>query len=191
MAINYTFFISTISKQRTTNNEQRTLMNIPTNLMLTVTNVFAVFPLYEAGVAGDYTTLYVILFTALMSTASHLVQNHKHGQKGIIRVSEDTSRALNTLDVIGCALVAARVGWLYCTYIGMSATLPLFLVILSCIVNIGSDIALQSGSTTDAILMFGSTQNAFAIMHSMWHMSAYVGLALTLQCIYRSASAQL
>ena len=57
------------------------------NLLVSLTNLTCLLPLYTTIINKDYYTFMSILFVSLASVISHLVENHKHGMPGYIGYS--------------------------------------------------------------------------------------------------------
>jgi uncharacterized membrane protein YadS len=82
------------------------------NIIVAVSNLASILPLYTSYAHNDIITMSLILFVSLASFMSHLVENHKHGMPGI-GFSKKTSYLLNRLDVIGVILLGIRLIYLY------------------------------------------------------------------------------
>jgi hypothetical protein len=86
-------------------------INMLRNILVAFSNTFAIFPIYQSIIYGDYLTCLVLTFVT-SSFISHLVENHKHGMPGI-GFSKNISYFLNRLDVFGCVMVILRLMYLY------------------------------------------------------------------------------
>ncbi|XWV26323.1 hypothetical protein QJ857_gp0751 [Tupanvirus soda lake] len=89
------------------------------NLIVALSNLPCVYPLYKAYVHNDIYTTTAIAFVSFASFVSHLVENHKHGMPGI-GFSTTTSYILNRFDVAGCVMIGTRLAYLYYKKYGYS-----------------------------------------------------------------------
>ena len=83
------------------------------NLLVSLTNLTCLLPLYTTIINKDYYTFMSILFVSLASVISHLVENHKHGMPGYIVTTKLTSYYWNKLDVFGCLIIICRLSYLF------------------------------------------------------------------------------
>ena len=89
------------------------------NFIVAISNFPAILPIYTSIINNDLTTTVAILFVALASFFSHIVENHKHGMPGI-GYSMQTSYFLNRLDVLGCFFVVLRLSYIFYEKYGIS-----------------------------------------------------------------------
>lgn len=67
------------------------------NLLVAVTNLPVILPLYYTWINSDFLSFFVITFVGIFSFVSHLAENHKHGMPGLFAISTSTSYVLNRL----------------------------------------------------------------------------------------------
>jgi hypothetical protein len=132
------------------------------NLLVALSNLPAIFPIYTAWSHHDYATTSTITYVAVASFVSHLAENHKHGMPGI-GLSPYMSYLLNRLDVIGCGLVAYRLGSLYYRRYGLTFhpqllwyTLPVIFLRISEYDKYNPHL-----------------KTRYMITHSLWHVSIF------------------
>ncbi len=148
----------------------------PENLILAATNVFAFFPMYVSDREGDYMTLALICFTSIMSTVSHLFY-HKYSKPYVVcddlrNRYESLGKTLNSLDVLGCVLIVARVSYLYYAYVGLILANPLLVCMTAYVFNILAEVYSQD----------------YTLFHGIWHVLIYTSLGWLLSYIYLSKS---
>ncbi len=83
------------------------------NVLVACSNVCALYPISLAYNAGDHVGTFVLSASLVTSFISHLVENHKHGMPGFVRVSNHTSLLWNRADVVCAYGVVLYVGWIY------------------------------------------------------------------------------
>lgn len=135
------------------------------NLVTALSNAAAYNAIYNSYIFKDWLTMVLIIFAALMSFISHLVENHKHNLVGFNLVSPLTSYILNRFDVFGVILLMLRVIVMYYKKYGFSllyfihyprnAVLLIFAVILNLLSEKNNFIA------NDSLY--------FTLIHSAWH----------------------
>lgn len=77
------------------------------NILVALSNITCIYPIYIAWMHRDRATAYVISFVAVASFISHLVENHKHNMPGI-GFTKKVSFWLNRMDVLGCMITTLR-----------------------------------------------------------------------------------
>lgn len=82
------------------------------NIIVAVSNLPCLYPLYLTYKHNDWLTFGCITFVSVASFVSHLIENHKHGMPGV-GYSRRASYIWNRLDVLGCVLVISRLTMLY------------------------------------------------------------------------------
>lgn len=133
------------------------------NLPTTLSNLPIIFPILLAVNAKDFVTAYVISFVMVMSTVSHLVENHKHCMLGINGVSQQTSYLFNRLDVLGCFVVLARFAWLMWYFEFFPGWDEVFIVSASFAMNFISELDKYNPSLK---------WPHYIPLHSLWHLMA-------------------
>lgn len=140
------------------------------NIIVAATNITCIAPIYTAICHGDIITAAALTFVSIASFTSHLVENHKHGMKGI-GTSKKTSYFLNRLDVIGCWLVISRFAYLFLEKYGFS-----------------TDIYFANKYTFLMYIipyLFGISEydkynptlkTRYVICHGVWHLSIFIGM---------------
>jgi len=142
---------------------------------MAVTNLPILAPIYLACNHRDYWTAIAVGFVFVASFVSHLVENHKHGMPGFIKVSEQVSYYWNRVDVAGCALVAARVLYLYARHRPPITRKDVLLMGFSLAMNVVSEYDKYNPS----LKWF-----PYIALHSIWHvMDGYLLFAF-LQRLY-------
>lgn len=81
------------------------------NAIVALSNIYAIFPIYNTYKQKDYISCATISFVSLASFTSHLFESHKHGMWGF-GCPQDVSYMLNRFDVIGSFLTSARVAYI-------------------------------------------------------------------------------
>jgi len=149
------------------------------NFITSITNFTAYFPIYTSFINNDIITTLSLSFVATMSTFSHLIENHKHGMKGI-GFSKELSIITNKLDVFGCVIMISRLGYLYYNK------------------NMFSLDLLSNNKTllVSTLLLFGCNKlseydnqnvklrNRYVVLHSIWHTGVYLAINKFLHLIY-------
>ena len=88
------------------------------NIIVAVSNLPAIYPIYISFKNNDVYTMNCILFVSFASFFSHLIENHKHGMPGI-GYSPYISYVLNRFDVLGCGITMVRLLYLYYCKFGL------------------------------------------------------------------------
>jgi len=148
----------------------------PENLILAATNVFAFLPMYVTDREGDYMTLALIYCTSIMSTVSHIFY-HKYSKPYVVcddlrNIYESLGKILNSLDVLGCVIIVARVSCLYYAYVGVRLTTPLLVCMTAYMFNILAEVF----------------PRYYTLFHGTWHVLIYTSLGWLLSYIYMSKS---
>jgi len=138
------------------------------NCLVAFSNIVALAPLHTALQHNDYGTLTTIGFVASMSFLSHLVENHKHGMKGI-GFSQNVSYILNRLDVLGCVVTSSWFTYLYVTKYGYNLNIVMNNKLLFLLY--ASPIILLRISEYDKYN--AKHRNMYIVSHIMWHASIF------------------
>jgi hypothetical protein len=126
------------------------------NLILTVTNSAALYPLYKAYKSKDWLTFYPTALIASASSVSHFVENYRHSFSGLIPVSKETAILLNKIDMILCIPAALRMAYI----VYKRKKIPYRLILLSFFLNV--------------IPYFKNiTPEMFVLTHSLWHIMIF------------------
>lgn len=138
------------------------------NLLVAVSNIPCLYPIYVAMTNKDYLTTAALTFVSGASFTSHLVENHKHGMPGI-GFSKTVSYYLNRLDVLGCILVSSRLAYLYWQNHGLNFNLIInnkltFAIYLLPIIFL----RISEYDKYNAAL-----RNRYIITHCIWHISVF------------------
>jgi len=147
----------------------------PENLLMAVTNMTILAPIILAAISQDYWTLFVVGFVFAASVISHLVENHKYGMPGFIKVSKEVSYYWNRVDVFGCGLVVTRFLYLYVKYGPPITKWDALLTGISLVLNVASGYDKSNGN----LKWF-----PYLTLHSIWHIMAGYLMATFLQKIY-------
>lgn len=126
------------------------------NILLALTNVIGLIPVYSCYVRGDIPTALILFYTVTFSFLSHLVENHKHDMIGI-GLSRRHSYILNRLDVLFCFITLFRflqVYNIFRDYRFVTFTLKLL------IINLISE--------------YYTPRHMYVITHSIWHVGIYL-----------------
>ena len=144
------------------------------NLLTTITNFTAYFPIRTAYLNGDYLTAGIVGFTALSSAISHLFESHKHRMWGF-GTSPRTSYLLNRMDVLGVGLTILRV-----VYLWYKSGLGLGLIT-------GHPLLVNAGLLAFACNYLSERDPGYTYylpLHCIWHLSIFLLLNHALQLIY-------
>ena len=145
------------------------------NLWMALTNLPILAPIHLACKNNDYWSCFVVGFVFVASFVSHLVENHKHGMPGFIKVSERVSYWWNRADVFGCGLV---VGWAIVLYVVHRPPITYWDVLVtgvSLVINVVSEYDKYNASLKWVPYM---------MLHSIWHVMAGYLLFMFLHKIY-------
>ena len=140
------------------------------NIILAITNLSAILPIYLSVIHNDRYTAAVLLAVAIASFLSHLVENHKHGMPGI-GFPRIISIVLNKIDVVCCIFVFARIGYIsVATYVSKIFWLiinkNIYLYALPLILNIVSEYD-----------KYNPKYKYFYVwIHSVWHISIFISI---------------
>jgi len=145
------------------------------NLITTLTNLPMLAPIYYAYSNTDYLTTFIISFVFTGSFISHLIENHKHGMPGFIKVSKNTSYYWNRMDVIGCVLVIFRFVHLYFKHIPDITIIDMILILFALSLNVIS----EYDKFNPQLKWF-----PYLTLHSLWHIMAGHLMYIFLQKIY-------
>lgn len=146
------------------------------NILVASSNWTCVYPILTAIRKGDYWSAGAVSFVSVFSILSHLVENHKHGMVGITGPFGTGSRAcavsyyLNRMDVIGCGLVAMRLGYVYYHKYGFSM-LPILnnkLILLYCAALIVCNFISEYDKFNPAL------QHSYIFFHCIWHVGIFI-----------------
>lgn len=146
------------------------------NLLVAASNFPVCYPLYASYLNKDPITFAAIIFVGSASFLSHLVENHKHGMKGI-GFSEKTSYILNRSDVLGVGLVTARLTYLFLNKYGLSVGQLLWnnklIFMASCILPVFNLVSERDKYNP-------SLRNKYIVTHCIWHVGIFclMGYAL-------------
>lgn len=138
------------------------------NWIVASSNAPVIMCIYYAWCNRDFISSMLLAFVGFASFVSHLVENHKHGMPGAIKVSQSASLAWNTLDKIGVFLCVVRGIQLFWNHIP-----SLWLLIcmgLSLLLNLIS----ESDKTP-------ATKTRFIILHCAWHVTIFGCIAIYLK----------
>lgn len=138
------------------------------NIIVAASNATCVYPICKAVANRDYLTAGALSFVSAASIVSHLVENHKHGMPGI-GVSKRVSYILNRFDVLGCGLVALRLGYLYASKYGLSPSILMnnkWLLVGALIA--GLCLGISEHDKYNAKL-----QNVYMATHCVWHLAIF------------------
>jgi hypothetical protein len=145
------------------------------NLILTITNFIALYPMSIAYRSRDWLTFVLLLFVTMASVSSHCVENYRHTFTGMITVSQSTAIALNDVDKILCIPILLRMMWIVGRMLRYDRGLfthLIILIILSLLLNI-----ISSLSRIPPWL--------FVVLHSTWHIMIFYTMGRILS-IYHS-----
>lgn len=142
------------------------------NIIVSMTNLSAIGPIVLSFMYSDYWTMFTILFVAIFSFLSHLVQNHKHCMPGI-GFSQNISRKLNEIDIFGCVFVIIRFEILLQHKYILNYAYILTLLIL---------ILINFYSESDKINQ--SFKIKYIVSHSIWHIGIFIWLQIFLMEYY-------
>lgn len=106
------------------------------NLLVALSNYPVLDVINLAYARGDVLTLTIVSYVGLGSFLSHLFENHKHGMPGWY-LSQETSYALNRIDVSGVILTIARFGYLYYCKYGLTYAVLMENTLLVCLALVG------------------------------------------------------
>lgn len=147
------------------------------NLVVALSNLTCLFPIWKTYDQGDLITLCLISFVSVASFVSHLFESHKHGMTGF-GVDPKISFLLNRFDVLGVFLFFSRMIYLWWAS-GLELSLirdhfELFcqLVFLFCLLLI------SEYDKTD------KTKRIFIITHSLWHLGIFMMINKYLDIFY-------
>jgi hypothetical protein len=146
------------------------------NILVACTNYPAIYSIKQAFWANDTITFIVLLFVALASFISHLVENHKHGMNGI-GLSTKVSFYLNRVDIIACICVIFRLIYLYCAKYGTNINILLknkykVLIMITPIIFL---------AISEYDKYNHNLKTLYIIMHSLWHISIFVVINIFLK----------
>lgn len=133
------------------------------NLPTTLSNLPTLVPIYLSFQKSDYLTCVCISFVFVFSFLSHLVENHKHGMNGFIKVSRESSYYLNRLDVLGCIMVIVRFSSLYFNKNLSFSWDDYFILVVSLLINFISELDKYNHKLK---------WNHYIPLHSIWHLLA-------------------
>ena len=142
------------------------------NLIVALSNIPAIYPIYLASRQKDYLTVAALGFVGLASFTSHLVENHKHGMSGI-GFSPKVSYILNRFDVLGCALVAMRFSYLYYNKYGLS----LNIVLQNKVLFFSFLIPFIFLRISEHDKYNPKLKNIYIITHCLWHITIFDSMA--------------
>lgn len=145
------------------------------NIIVAVSNLPALYPIYVSFIHQDYITTACIVFVALASFASHLFENHKHDMPGL-GLSEQASYCLNRMDVLGCALVGSRFFYKYYYKYGFNLDVVVQnkVSIVSCLLPF-IFLFISEYDKYNAKL-----KNKYIITHCIWHVSIFMTMGFVL-----------
>ena len=138
------------------------------NILVALSNAPCLYPLSLSLAKKDYLTACVLAFVSTASFTSHLVENHKHGMPGI-DFSTTVSYYLNRMDVLGCAIVGARLAYLFYNRYGLNYGImwdnkfAFFMYALPLVL-----MAISEYDKYNAKL-----KNMYIVTHSLWHISVF------------------
>lgn len=137
------------------------------NILVALSNVPSIFPIYQAHKNNDIVTLSCISFVSVFSFLSHLVENHKHGMPGI-GISPKISYILNRLDVLGCIFAVSRFGKIFLSDLS----------ILKSITNdkhimIGLPLVLASSVISEYDKYNPKLKHRYVLFHCLWHIGIF------------------
>ncbi len=140
------------------------------NLLLALSNVVALLPLYLVHQQHDLITLHCVMFVSSMSFISHLLENHKHAMTGINGISSSVSYWFNRLDVLGCIIMTLRLTYMYLVTNGFQVheylmNPEIWLLILNSFVVLRLSEYDQLNS---------EIRTQYVVTHIVWHINAYV-----------------
>lgn len=131
------------------------------NVIVALTNIPAVMPLWNSLQRGDHLTAACVGFAACASFVSHLFEAHKHGNVGF-GCTPAMSRWLNYADRLAVGVLASRVVYLLARNKRQVMMIKIFAVPLCCA------LALNLASEHDK-----DSKRLFVVLHSAWHLSAF------------------
>lgn len=132
------------------------------NLLVSLSNITCIYPILILWKKGDIITLWSVIFVALNSIISHLVENHKHGMVGI-GFSTDISYILNRMDVLAAHLVGLR--YMYLWYKDQIKVKWIWLM-LSLLLLFISEYDKYNPNL----------KNLYIITHCLWHINIFIWL---------------
>lgn len=143
-------------------------------LALVLTNSVAILPFWTAMNHDDFISAACIANVAVASAVSHFLMNHKHGFK--TSESHWLSVSTNAWDVIGCAVILLRLGWLWTTRPDETQCLR------------SSELPVLVGLPTVPLMAFISerqrSHGRYVVIHSIWHIAAFYSLHKLLVLLY-------
>lgn len=145
------------------------------NLIVALSNIPAINPIYRSMLNNDYVTSLIIGYVASMSFVSHLFENHKHDMPGI-GFSKQISYLLNRMDVLGCGLTIARFIYLYYQKFGMSMTKYIHKYILMLLLCFSLLIISEHDNLNKTL------RTRYIITHCLWH----IGIFFTMDTILKN-----
>ena len=137
------------------------------NIIVALTNLPVILPIRTSYLKGDMLTATTIGFVGLASFVSHLAENHKHGMIGI-GLSKKVSYYLNRLDILGCILTGARLGYLYYNRYGITIS-PIKTVDIFRILIAFMFLRISEYDKYNSTLKW-----IYIPMHSLWHISIFM-----------------
>jgi hypothetical protein len=144
------------------------------NLLTTVTNLVALYPLSLSYQANDKITCGLIAVAMGASMVSHLFESHKHGMWGF-GINPKVSLVLNRIDIVGALFLMGRVGYLGYQWYNKDNNLT----------YLGIGLGLCYGSLLISESDYSaSTQKRFLLFHNIWHMGIFTLLGSFLAQYY-------
>lgn len=140
------------------------------NLVVAITNITVILPLYSMYLKGDYVTFFCVFYVGLASFISHLFENHKHCMPGIYKISSRNSYRLNRLDVLGVILVGFRFIILF--YQMKNKIMQILIDNMDLIYKLLILISLNLYSESDKHNPNFKTK--YIISHSLWHIGIFI-----------------
>lgn len=137
------------------------------NIIVSLTNLPCLLPIYTALKANDFITSGIITFVSVGSIVSHLIENHKHGMEGLPNVSQEMSYYWNRIDVLGSILTIGRLSWLYYQKYQFKLPSNHFYILLLPLIFLR--ISEYDKYNVNLKLMY-------IVTHSLWHLSVFYSM---------------
>lgn len=145
------------------------LRNSLPNIMVSASNLSVIIPLYQSVINQDYLTTTIISFVGVMSTISHLIENHKHGMPGI-GLSQHISILTNRLDVIGAVIIGSRLIHMFYQKFGFDVG---HLIFNHSGFLLASFITFLMGFVSEYDKYNPKLRSQYMITHCFWHTGVY------------------
>ena len=148
------------------------------NWLLALSNAPCLWGMVVAGGVLDHSTALIVLIAGMFSFVFHLGESGRHGLAGCLALEHSEVMYWHSLDLLGVSMVIGRMIYL----IGYDQLLPFLSAHIGLTGSLG--LALILNLVSERFPPIAQYPRRYAIVHSLWHVSIFSLLGLTLTAIY-------